>query len=160
MKNIEIKLFRKKIYSEVAISTAYMGAKQAFLSDPPEAGCGRNFDTVATAEDDDMLLSGYLSDAVSALTGRLKGYVCQVEFSGETLRILLSVSDSYDDTQTPALLNNITAYLTAVVTSRWFRLTLPAKAAEWELEGRRLLSEIVGAICHRKAPVRRITINI
>lgn len=155
MKEIEIKVTRKKIYAEVAVTTAYLGAKSAPAAPDP----GRLFDTLATVEGDRGVLTQFIDDAVTTLAESLRGKVAGVDLSGETVRVTLLAADGYDDKLTPAVESNFRSYLPAAVTAAWLRLTLPVRAPEWEAEATRRAGEISSLLHHRTPPARKRNIN-
>ncbi len=151
MKEIEIKVTRKKIFAEVAVTTAYLGAKSAPTAPDP----GQFFDTLATVDGDSGFLSQFIDDAVTTLTESLRGSVSAVDLTGETVKVKLIAADGYDETLTPAIERNYRGYLSAAVTGAWLRLTLPARAGEWENEATRRLGEISSLLHHRTPPSRK-----
>jgi hypothetical protein len=158
MKVIDIKLFRRKIYQEVARTTAYTGVKSenaASLKDEDERA--EMFDRLATVDEDNPLLSDYLTEASAFAAEVLRSFIASVSLAGETLTFSLNASDSFDDTLTPVVVNNLNAFLTASVTARWFRLSCREKAAEWETEATRRIDSVLATLCHRMAPRRKRT---
>lgn len=149
MKQILITILRSRLYSEVAATTAYLGAKQA-----PDDKPGEHFDRLAVIDADEALLSRFTAEAVSALVERLKGMVANVDLSSSAISLTLSVSDSYDDCLTLSVKGNFEAYMTASVTARWLRIVEPAREEVWQTEALRLLNEIISALYHRNPPRR------
>ena len=147
MNTIIFNISRGEILAEVAKVTAYAGAKDA---DPEQA-----FDRVATVKDDAGLLARYWADACAAVTERLKGFVALSVAGDEEWELRLDMSGAYEGSLTPAVREGLFSAVAAYVTARWFRLTLPERAGEWESEWESLLGETVRRLYHRKAPRRR-----
>lgn len=148
MKIIKISIKNSDVFSEVAKTTAYTGAK-AETDDP-----GGLFDRVATVSPDEELLERYRQMACSELIDALRMFVTGADFSGDSLMMTLEVSGSYDDSMTTSVITDIFSFLVAAISSRWFRVAWPAKAAEHEAECIRFLTETTRKLYHRKRPRR------
>ena len=142
-------IYKENILRELSRRSTYAGVKTE--SESPKC----LFDRVATVEEDDELLASYWRDACAEIIDALKDFLVAAGFGDETLTLELTLSEAFDPSLLPALEQEIASWLSASLSYRWFRLTLPASAPEWESEGRRLHDAVICKIYHRKAPVRR-----
>lgn len=149
MKTITLTLRKRDIFNEIGKSTAYTGAK----SDSDANNL--LYDRVAIVEEDTQLLDRYCDIACSELLEEIKEFVTQVDFSGENIDLTLETSGFYDDSLTPSLQTDLFAYLVASISMRWFRITLPGRAAEQQTEAARMMEKALSKLYHRRKPTRR-----
>ena len=147
MKNFNISISKAKIFSDVALTTAYTGAK----SDSP----GMAFDKVATIDADSKLLSNFWKEMTGTVMEKLKPFIASVDLSGNDFSFEIIVSNAYDDSQTPSLEEDLNSVFSAGITARWFRFVSPEKASEWEAESSRCLDLAFSKLCYRRPPRRQ-----
>lgn len=149
MKTFKIEFPRSRIREAVAMTTAYTGVKNSITSERPE-----NYDVVATIDEDDVLINRFIMEACVALTERLKNFSVRTDFSGESLKWELEVSDSHDSGMEQSAAASTESYIVADVTLRWMRIAFPEKSEEWEKESARLLTILERNLYHRRRPER------
>ena len=149
MQTIKIILLKSDVLAAIASNTSYTGTKTE------SANPGEFYDRVATVEKDAELLSLYWQDTCASLADALRTFIVEAKFGRETLTLTLEVSNSYDATLTPAVETGISAVVVAAMISRWFRITMPQRAAEWEKEATRQFEALLANLYHRKKPVRK-----
>lgn len=148
MKNITIKILKAKVLLEIHATSAYAGYKTE------KENPGREFDRIATVEEDAELLGRYWEDACCTVADKLRDFIVSADFGIDCLSLNLEVSSAYDDSLTTAVESGIFSYIVAEMTSRWFRLTFAEKAEEWAREGNERLESAVGKLYHRRKPKR------
>lgn len=141
MKEIEIKLMRKKIYAEVAVATTYLGSKSAPSAPDPAL----HFDTLATVEGDNGVLSQFIDDAVTTLAESLGRRVPAINLSGETVKVSFLVADIFTDKQATVIESIFRRYLTANVMADWLLMTHPDGAGVWREKAAEALSAMASA---------------
>lgn len=152
MKTLEISISREAVMAAVAEAALFTGHRlPASENDPAEIRVER----VRTAANDSLLLARYWEEAASILAIRLKDHLLKSDFGGESLEIILSLSNSYDDTQTPSLRASLFSFMENAIIARWFRVTLPSESLLYSAEADRLLTEAERRLCHRLPPQRR-----
>ena len=149
MKTIIINIKRGDVLAEVGRITAYTGVK----SDDSDSGA--LFERVATVEEDAELFARYWRDACAIVAERLKQFVGGAGFGREELSLNLEVSGAFDDSLSPSVETAVFSVIAALLSARWFRLSMKEKAEEWEEEASRLLAEIERMLFHRRAPRRK-----
>ena len=145
MKEIKIEIPKQAIMTEVALASSYAGAKSRETAD---------FDTVATVKEDEAFLQRFWNDTCGEIASVLQEFVAVALFSGESLKLELELSGAYDEALTPSVEADIFSALSAGVTARWFRFTLPEKAPEWETRSRDLLERAHRKLCYRRKPLK------
>ena len=148
MKIISIDIKRSDIDEQLSKITAYTGAKSTSTLSIAD------LDRVATADEDNDLLSRYWANAANVIADCVKQFICHFEVSPDCISISLEISDAFDDSLANALREGMASFVTAFMAKAWFCITFPEKSDEWEAESSRLLSEISRNIYHRRRPLR------
>lgn len=152
MKILNISIKKAEILEEVALAAAYSGAKT-------EAAEGF-FDRVATIEDDSGILSRFWTLICGRVADKLKNFITASEISGDSLSLTLELSGAYDDTLSPSVKSDLFSAMASGVTAKWFRITFPARAPEWEDQSAELLERALSKLCHRLPPQRQQSLTI
>lgn len=151
MKIINIDIEKEKILQDISLNSAYAGAKS-----PGEKDI---FERVATVNEDSGILSGFFSEMCGSILEKFSGNVASSSLTESRFSLVLEVSGSFDESLSESLVNDITAYMSAGVTARWFQITLAEKAVEWDAKANLLLQRAFAKICQRKRPQRPQTIS-
>ena len=146
MKNITIIIAKAASFRDVAVNTAYTGAKNSSL---PEF-----FDKVATISQDDEILGRFWTEMCGKITDRFKEFPLSSTIGDEAFTLSLELSGSYDDSLTQSVADDIKAALSAGVTARWFAYTCPEKTDEWLRQSDTLLASALSKLCQRRRPLR------
>ena len=146
MKILNISIEKSKILEEVALASAYSGAKTE--------GSPDFFDRVATIEEDAGLLSRFWTRMCGTVTDKLKSFITASETTDESLSLTLELSGAYDDSLTPSVKSDLFSAMAAGVAAGWFQITFPSRAHEWEAQSELLLKRCFSKLCHRKKPKR------
>lgn len=152
MKRLKFEFPISRIQETVALTTAYTGVKNSISSEKPE-----NYDGVATVDEDDVLINRFIMEACAALTERLKNFSVITDFSGDSLKWELEVSDSHDPGTEHAAAASMESYIVAEVNLRWMRIAFPEKSGDWEKEASRFMTLIERNLYHRRRPERKPT---
>lgn len=152
MKTVKIILDRPEILAEVKQNSAYAAARCPSESEEETI---RRFPRVAAADTDIPLLARYWEEAASAMTDRLKDYLRDASLKNGQLILELEVSGAFDESLLPGLQSSLGSYMAAGMTGRWFRITFPDRAEEYDQEASRLLTDAERRLCHRRAPRRQ-----
>ena len=143
MKNLFITILKDAIISEVALTSAYAGVK-----------LGEDFERVATVDKDSRLLSRFWLEMCGRVSDKLKSLISSQSLSESSLQLQLSLSGSNDESFNDSVESDLFSAISMGVTARWFRYSLPEKAAEWETEAERLLTSAFSKLCYRLKPQR------
>lgn len=148
MKTVKIMIMRQAVIDEVGKSTAYAGAKSTGDS-------AADFNRVATIEADDELLGRFWNEAAVAVTARLREFVASADYSGAALDLSLSLSSSYDDTQTPSVSSLLFSYMARSIIAKWYAFTLKEEAHTAAVQAEGYLADAASRCYWRKPPRRR-----
>lgn len=143
MKILLINIFKDAIISEVALTSAYAGAKMA-----------EDFERVATANKDNKLLTRFWMEVCGRVADKLKSLINGHKLSETSLQLQLSLSGNYDESLNESVESDLFSAIAMGVTAGWFRYSLPEKAAEWKTESERLLTSAFSKLCYRRKPQR------
>lgn len=147
MKNITISIEKGEIFDRVSLNTAYVGAKSA--------SAAAHYERVATVEADSAMLEKLWKESCSEISDRLREFISEAESGDKILRLIFEVSNSYDESVTTSLEEDLRQALATGVTARWFGFSFPERFQEWKENSETLLSRVVGKLCHRRKPVRK-----
>jgi hypothetical protein len=106
------------------------------------------------SDDNDDILSTYLSMAETSVRDLLTPYVRSVSADGDEVSYQCAMPQTYDESQTSAIVRGITSYMAAYILYRWYGRVAPDKADASELE--LLKSDIAHRLNQRVRPTRRI----
>lgn len=150
MKNIQLSYSRSSIEESVGEFTSYSGVKNE-----SEDG-GATFRRVATVAEDSRLLSGFLSQACSVASDRLRSHIVESSYDGNELKITFDVSDSFKESSKKDIERSFREFAVAFAVARWMRLAWREKAEDWDETARRTLLDVERHLCHREPPKRRM----
>lgn len=149
MKIIRIDINRSEVEAELSRITAYTGVKGT------PGGSVEEVDRIATVDADSALLHRYWHNAAGILAEQLKEFITSADTGGSEMKITLEVSGAYDDSLTPSVKEGLFSFVVSSMAKRWFLITCPEKAAEWDAESTRLLREIASKLYFRRKPKRK-----
>lgn len=147
MKTVKIIILRSGVLGEVAKATAYAGVKTT-------GDVAADFDRIATVESDSDLLSRFWTEAAVVITTRFREFIVNADYSGAELNLTLSLSSSYDESQTPALSSALYSYMVRAITAKWYAFTLKGEAPQEAAAAETLLAD-AAARCYWRRPPRR-----
>lgn len=148
MKNFSFVITKSAVFQEVALNTAYTGAKAD--SDKPI------FSRVSTIDADDELLSRLWRNATGELIEKLREFIDSSQVSETGLTINMKLSNAYDESLSPVVEADVFAFFVAAVTAEWMAFALPSLADDWRTKAAELLNRILANICYRKKPSRSL----
>ena len=160
MKIITLSFSKAEIFQQVALATAYTGAK----AEPPNnntntsdklISAGQLFDRVATINSDSSILSTIYTQVCGEVQDKFKTFITAVDTSLEALTLTLELSGAYDDSLTESVKGDIFEAMVAGITAGWFRYSLPSAVTDLENRCSQLLSRAFAKLCHRRKPDRR-----
>lgn len=151
MKIININISRGEIDAELSKITAYAGAKT------PSADVDRDYDRIATVDEDAAMLNRYWHNSGNTLADCLKDFITGFQMDDSVIALTLEVSGAFDESLTPSVEGDLKSFVAAAMARAWFAITLPDRAAEWEGESNRLLRDASRKLYHRRRPQRQLT---
>lgn len=106
------------------------------------------------SDDNDDILSTYLSMAETSVRDLLTPYVRSVSTDGDEVSYQCAMPQTYDESQTSAIVRGITSYMAAYILYRWYGRVASGKADATEIE--LLKSDVAHRLNQRVRPTRRI----
>ena len=88
-------------------------------------------------------------------TARLREFVASADYSGAALDLTLSLSSSYDDTQTPSVSSLLFSYMARSIIAKWYAFTLKEEAQSAAVQAEGYLADAASRCYWRKPPRRR-----
>lgn len=147
MKQISIKLSKSAILDEVALTTEYLGAKNAVQKEGL-------YDRVATISHDRELLDRLFTDVFGVITGKFREFIIEMDTFDEGASLTLNLSNAYDDSFTASVRDDIHGGMVKGVASEWLRFTYPEESNFWMDESEKLIERAHAKLCHRRKPRR------
>ena len=154
MRRCTLMIEKSVVLSEVAKTTAYVGAKTA---GPDGANI---YDTVFTTNDDAVMLERFFREAKSTLTGALKRWMVAtqdhpsdaVTDPEEVFVIGLSLTDRFETALLPSLNAEIFAFFVNYITAQWFSFANRGDVEWYANRATANLREIQTKICFKTKP--------
>lgn len=147
MKTIKISIRSADLFRELQKITAYAGIKN-------EQDSNDCLDRVATVEADLPLLSRYRDIALSRLLERLRRFLVTFDVSEEDICLTLAAGTSSDDSLIASIQTDIFSYIISVMAARWFGITWQQRAAGYEADAMRHISEVTAKLLYPRPPIR------
>lgn len=147
MKKFIVTIEKEAVFDEVALNSAYAGAKSE-----PVNGL---FDRVATVKADETLLSKFWKEMSGLIADKFREFISATENTDDVFSISMELSNAYDETLSPSVADDIRGAMAAGITAKWFDFSFPDKSKDWLQQAESLLSSAMAKICHRKRPRRQ-----
>lgn len=148
MKKVNILIMRRAVMEEVAKTTAYAGAKST-------GDIASDFDRISTVDADSDLLDRFWNESAVSVTARLRQFVEEADYSGSALSLTLTLSSSYDDSQTPSVSSSLFSFMVRSITAKWYAFTLKEEARETAMQAETYLSDATSRCFWKKPPKRK-----
>lgn len=146
MINVSYTIDKSKVYDEVAMLTAYVGAKKTD---------DVSYDIVSTTEENQEMLERFWKENIETLTNVLKRFNVTSNESGNICTIQLQLSDSYNTLLTNTIQKGLESYLINNIASKWFTITSKNDATQYVTEAGISLDGVMSKILYKK-PIRPI----
>lgn len=157
MHNIQIHIRKTEVYREVALASAYTGAK---LPTSEDKGA---YERIATTEDDRLALERFWREASASATDLFKPFVQHISSGSigglrldEDYTLSLVMPTGYEPQLTDSIRSELHSYFAESITARWFRYANKGEAEAYRRRAEELLLSIKEKLYHRKKPQRTI----
>lgn len=148
METINLSVSQSEVYTEVAQTTSYTGAKM----DAAEA-----YDRIFTTKEDSSALARFWEEAVTVANDRFKSmFVSGSTPSASVYTVTLEVSKSFDKALTPSIQAALRSYFVIAVTGRWFVYANKQEATEYMTGADAMMEDILRKLYSRKRPARPV----
>ena len=154
MIQVTLTVDKKKVYDEVAKTSAYTGSK---MVDDANA-----YQRIFTTDEDRLLLERFWVEACAGATERMKQLVVSVSSQPEShgvdltrdYEVSLELSGMYDENMTDSVETSLFSYFVYLITAKWFKLSNKPEAESYGLEAAGMLDDVMRKLFHRKKPIR------
>ena len=146
MINVSYSIDKSKVYDDVAMLTAYVGAKKTD---------DVSYDIVSTTEENQEMLERFWKESIETLTNAIKRFNVTSNESGNICTIQLQLSDSYNTLLTNTIQKGLESYLINNIVSKWFTITSKDDAKQYATEAGINLDGVMSKILYKK-PIRPI----
>ena len=143
MRKVVININKSDILDTVALNSAYVS------TDKEHTG-----ERVETIETDNSILTRFWSEMCGNVTEKLRNFIFTGAVNLESMKLELELSNAYDESLTPSVINDLSAAMVAGVTARWFQFRFHDRYEEWDNRSAQLLDRAFSKLCHRKKPTR------
>lgn len=147
---------KAKVYTEVAKTTSYGGAKKTLD--------GSSYETVFTKDEDRIMLERFWNEAANAVTDIFKPFIVKVSSAeqahdvdlGQDYVAELSMPGSFDTTLVDSIQSSLFSFFTDFIVSRWYKFADKEDAQTFESDAAMMLEDVKAKIYFRKKPKRII----
>lgn len=154
---IQLHIRKISVYNEVALASAYTGAK---LPTSEDKGA---YERIATTEDDRLALERFWREATATATDLFKPFIISISSGsigglkpGEDYRTTLDMPENYDPQLTGDIEAQLHSYFVESITAGWFRYSNKGEAEAYRTSAATLLADIKRKLYYRKRPARII----
>lgn len=146
MKEITLKIDKKKVYEEVAQTTAYTGAKME--------GDDNAYDRIFTTDHDKSQLERFWNESCVDVCAKLKKNLQSETNTSDGFTLGLSLSSSYDDALTASMEKELFSFFVMNIVAKWYTFTNKKEAGEYAVSAVSMLEGVHRKACFKKRPSR------
>lgn len=141
---------KQQVYTEVAQTTSYTGAK---MDDDANA-----YERIFTTDEDQKQLDRFWDESCIAFCESMKKYLAGDRFIGDKESVghefVLELSQSFDPALLPSMRKELISFFVMNITSKWYVFTNKKEADAYALSASELLEGLRRKACHKKRPQR------
>lgn len=147
---------KSEVYTEVAKTTGYIGAKMQ-----QEGGSGNEgaYERISTTDENAEMLERFWVEACSSVTERFKPFLTSVstnteEGKEEAYGVQLEISSAFDASLAGSVETDLFSYFVASIVAKWNRLANKKEAAEYAGEADALMDGMLRKLYWRRKPAK------
>lgn len=147
--NITISFRQSEVFTEVARTTEYSGAK---ISDE-EA-----YERIATIDEDRGLLQRFWDETRAEVARELIRLLSTegMDTDGDTYTLQLEVSPAFDKALLPSMQLGLFSYFVQSIAAKWYVFTNKEESAAFANAGKKILDDVREKVFYKKPPTRPI----
>lgn len=139
-----ITINQRKVYDEVAKTTAYTGAKID----------GETYERVFTTDEDQEMLERFWQECKSALTGMMKRWLVGEEEVDGVYRVTLSLSSAFDASLLGSVERSVFSYFVMGICAKWYAISHKEEAQGYATEAGAHAEEALRKLYYKKKSTR------
>lgn len=152
--NITLTVNKANVYTEVAKTTSYAGAK--------DMGEGDAYNRIFTTDEDRMFLERFWAEAANVATRQLSQFLIRVSSHPEShgvdltnnYEVELRLSSLFDTNLVNSIESSLFSYFVMTIVGKWYKYSNKPEADSALSEATGLLEDVVQKVYHRKRPTR------
>lgn len=143
---ITLTLSQSDVYTEVAQTTSYTGAK---MDDDANA-----YDRIPTVDEDQSELQRFWDESRAEVAKAFKRQLVSEGMEEDTYSLALDVPVAFDEALLPGMQSGLRSFFVQSITAKWFGYTNKKEAGVYAEAAKTCLDEVREKALHRKMPVR------
>lgn len=137
---------KEDVYSEVAQTTAYTGAKM----DDEHA-----YENISTTDEDKSMLERFWSESKNMICNSLKKMLLSEEETEEgKYSLKLGLSTAFDESLTESMERSLFSFFVMNITSKWYTFANKSEATGYAAEAATYIEDIMRKAFFKKKPTR------
>lgn len=147
--NITISFRQSEVFTEVARTTEYSGAK---LSDEED------YERIATIDEDRGLLQRFWNETRAEVARELIRLLSTegMDADGDTYKFQLEVSPAFDNALLPSMQLGLFSYFVQSIVAKWYVFTNKEESGAFANAGKKILDDVREKAFYKKPPTRPI----
>lgn len=145
MLEIELRVDKEAVLTEVAQTTSYIGAKM----DDENA-----YDRIFTTDEDKSMLQRFWDECKDTFSSMAKRLIVAQEDDGEAYTATLAMSDSFEEAQRDSVERSLFSFFVTGIVSKWNAFTNKEETQGYGAEAQANLDIVMRKLFYKKAPVR------
>lgn len=145
MIEITLNIEKEKVYTEVAKTTSYTGAKM----DDDDA-----YDRIFTTDEDRGMLERFWDECKNTVCNSMKKLLSSENEANGEFVLSLELSDAFDMALTKSMQRSLFSFFVMNITAKWYTFTNKEEATGYATEAATYLDDIMRKAFFKKKPVR------
>lgn len=154
MSTIVLSVNKADVYSEVAKTCSYTGAKR--ITPSTEEGQPSVYERIFTTDADAEMLDRYWAEGCNEMTSVFKPFISSLGVNGDTYSADLAMGDSFETSLETPVNSNLFSYLVYSICAKWFLMTSPEDVQKYELLAEEAKNKVREDLYFKKKPVRTV----
>ncbi|MBR1726777.1 MAG: hypothetical protein IJ724_09060 [Muribaculaceae bacterium] len=143
---ITLTIKQSEVFSEVAQTTSYTGAK---MDDDANA-----YERISTVDEDQPELNRFWDESRAEVAQTFIRMLSSEGMDGDNYNLVLNVSVSFDTALLPGMQLGLFSYFVQSITAKWYVFTNKKEAGDFADRGSAILEEVKEKAFFKKKPVR------
>lgn len=143
MREYTLKVDKDKVYNEVALRTAYVGAK---------TGDEASYKSIAVTEYDNEMLDRFWNESKHSATHAIGEMLKYEEEDGGIWEVTVSLPQTFNESLLPTIVGGLSNFFITNIAAKWYVITNKADAADTAASAVAILTDVVRALMSRVRP--------
>lgn len=139
---------KRDVYNEVAMTTAYTGAKKGNENDMSA------YERIFTTDEDREKLERFWVESCASVCSALKQFLEEEECGVDGYRVRLSMPRAFDRALLPSMNKSLTSFFVLNITADWYVYTNKEECTEYATAAAMMLEDVRRKAFYKKRPTR------